>query len=297
MEKLVALCANRGFIFPSSEIYGGIAGFWDYGPLGTEMRNNVKAAWWQRMVRERDDVVGLDSSIIANPQTWVASGHVANFNDPMVDCRSLQAALPRDQIDPDDRCTVCARRQARPDRAAPVQPDAEDAHRRGGRLGRRRVSARGDLSVDLPRLQARDAVRAHEAAVRDRADRQGVPQRDHAAQLHLPLARVRADGARVLHAARRGDGLVRALPRDPHALAPRDRHRAREAALARARPRRARALREGRLRRGVRVPVRLAGARGRAPPRRLRPAPAQRALRQGPVVHRSRDRRSATSRT
>ena len=106
MEKLVALCANRGFIFPSSEIYGGIAGFWDYGPLGTEMRNNVKAAWWQRMVRERDDVVGLDSSIIANPQTWVASGHVANFNDPMVDCRRCKRRFRADQIDADDRCTV-----------------------------------------------------------------------------------------------------------------------------------------------------------------------------------------------
>jgi glycyl-tRNA synthetase len=106
MEKLVALCANRGFIFPSSEIYGGIAGFWDYGPLGTEMRNNVKAAWWQRMVRERDDVVGLDSSIIANPQTWVASGHVANFNDPMVDCRACKRRFRSDQMDPDDRCAV-----------------------------------------------------------------------------------------------------------------------------------------------------------------------------------------------
>jgi glycyl-tRNA synthetase (class II) len=81
MDKLVALCTNRGFIYPSSEIYGGINGFWDYGPLGVELRNNVKAAWWQSMVRERSDIVGLDSSIIANPETWVASGHVANFHD------------------------------------------------------------------------------------------------------------------------------------------------------------------------------------------------------------------------
>jgi glycyl-tRNA synthetase len=106
MDKLVALCLNRGFIYPSSEIYGGIAGFWDYGPLGVEMRNNVKAAWWQRMVRERDDVVGLDSSIIANPQTWVASGHVANFNDPMVDCRACKRRFRVGQIDEDDRCTA-----------------------------------------------------------------------------------------------------------------------------------------------------------------------------------------------
>ena len=105
LDQIVGLCLNRGFIYPSSEIYGGIAGFWDYGPLGVEMRNNVKAAWWQRMVRERDDVVGLDSSIIANPQTWVASGHVANFHDPMVDCRTCKKRFRADQIDEGDRCT------------------------------------------------------------------------------------------------------------------------------------------------------------------------------------------------
>ena len=98
MEKLVALCSNRGFVYPSSEIYGGIAGFWDYGPLGVEMRNAVKQAWWQRMVRERDDVVGLDSSIIANPETWVASGHVENFHDPMVDCRACKRRFRPDHI-------------------------------------------------------------------------------------------------------------------------------------------------------------------------------------------------------
>ena len=105
MDKLVGLCVNRGFIYPSSEIYGGIAGFWDYGPLGVELRNNLKAAWWQAMVRERDDVVGLDSSIIANPQTWVASGHVANFHDPMVDCRRCKRRFRADQIDPEDECS------------------------------------------------------------------------------------------------------------------------------------------------------------------------------------------------
>jgi glycyl-tRNA synthetase len=109
MEKLVALCANRGFIYPSSEIYGGINGFWDYGPLGCEMRANVKAAWWQRMVRERDDVVGLDSSIIANPQAWVASGHVANFHDPMVDCRECKRRFRADQLE-GEMCTQHSKR-------------------------------------------------------------------------------------------------------------------------------------------------------------------------------------------
>ena len=106
MDKIVALCTNRGFIYPSSEIYGGIAGFWDYGPLGVELRTNIKAAWWQTMVRDRDDVVGLDSSIIANPQTWVASGHVANFHDPMVDCRLCKRRFRAGQIDAEDRCAA-----------------------------------------------------------------------------------------------------------------------------------------------------------------------------------------------
>ncbi len=105
MEKLVSLCLRRGIIYPSSEIYGGINGFWDYGPLGCELRNNIKAAWWQQVVREREDVVGLDSSIIAHPETWVASGHVANFHDPMVDCRLCKHRFRADQIDAEDRCS------------------------------------------------------------------------------------------------------------------------------------------------------------------------------------------------
>jgi glycyl-tRNA synthetase len=88
MDKLVSLCKRRGFIFPSSEIYGGINGFWDYGPLGVELKRNIKDAWWHDVVHARDDVVGLDCSIIMNPQVWVASGHVGGFSDPMVDCKT-----------------------------------------------------------------------------------------------------------------------------------------------------------------------------------------------------------------
>jgi len=116
MEKLVALCAHRGFIYPSSEIYGGINGFWDYGPLGCELRANIKQAWWQRMVREREDVVGLDSSIIANPKTWIASGHVANFNDPMVDCRECKRRFRADQIEGE----ACLEHKKRPVRECPL---------------------------------------------------------------------------------------------------------------------------------------------------------------------------------
>ena len=98
MEELVSLCVRRGFIFQSSEIYGGINGFWDYGPLGVELKNNLKSAWWNRVVRQRDDVEGLDSSIIAHPRTWEASGHVAHFTDPMVDCKKCKRRFRADQL-------------------------------------------------------------------------------------------------------------------------------------------------------------------------------------------------------
>jgi glycyl-tRNA synthetase len=88
MEKIVSLCKRRGFIFPSSEIYGGLGSSWDYGPLGTELKRNVKNAWWRAVVQEREDMVGLDASIIMHPHTWVASGHVESFSDPLVECKS-----------------------------------------------------------------------------------------------------------------------------------------------------------------------------------------------------------------
>jgi len=96
MDKLVALCKRRGFIFQSSEIYGGINGFWDYGPLGVELKRNIKDAWWEDIVRKRDDMVGLDCSIIMNPKVWEASGHLAGFNDPMVECTHCKVRVRED---------------------------------------------------------------------------------------------------------------------------------------------------------------------------------------------------------
>ncbi|MGI6316250.1 MAG: glycine--tRNA ligase [Christensenellales bacterium] len=98
MDKLVALCKNRGIIFPGSEIYGGLANTWDYGPLGVEFKNNIKRAWWQKFVQECPYNVGLDSAILMNPQTWVASGHVGNFNDPLIDCRKCKARFRADKL-------------------------------------------------------------------------------------------------------------------------------------------------------------------------------------------------------
>jgi glycyl-tRNA synthetase len=100
MEKIVSLCKRRGFIFQSSEIYGGINGFWDYGPLGAELKRNVKDTWWRRLVHERDDVAGLEATIIMAPQIWKASGHVDTFSDPMCDCLLTKKRFRADQIDP-----------------------------------------------------------------------------------------------------------------------------------------------------------------------------------------------------
>jgi glycyl-tRNA synthetase len=98
MDKLVSLCKRRGIIFPSSEIYGGINGFWDYGPLGVELKRNIKEAWWRDTVMMRDDMVGLDSSIIMNPRVWEASGHVGGFSDPLVDCKATKERYRADQL-------------------------------------------------------------------------------------------------------------------------------------------------------------------------------------------------------
>ncbi|MDE2509419.1 MAG: hypothetical protein KGM43_19635, partial [Planctomycetota bacterium] len=110
MDKLVSLCKRRGFIFPSSEIYGGINGFWDYGPLGVELKRNIKEAWWKDNISGHDafevasdapsafDMVGLDCAIIMNPKVWEASGHVGGFSDPMVDCKACKARFRADQI-------------------------------------------------------------------------------------------------------------------------------------------------------------------------------------------------------
>ena len=98
MEKVVALSKNRGFVYPGSEIYGGLANTWDYGPLGAELKNNVKKAWWRKFVQESKYNVGLDAAILMNPQTWVASGHVGGFSDPLVDCKSCKSRFRADKL-------------------------------------------------------------------------------------------------------------------------------------------------------------------------------------------------------
>ncbi|WP_307720923.1 glycine--tRNA ligase [Caldicellulosiruptor changbaiensis] len=106
MDEIVSLCKRRGFIFQSSEIYGGLNSCWDYGPLGVEMKNNIKRLWWKANVQLRDDVVGLDSSILMNPKVWEASGHLTNFADPMADCKVCKKRWRTDQLS-EYKCPEC----------------------------------------------------------------------------------------------------------------------------------------------------------------------------------------------
>jgi glycyl-tRNA synthetase len=107
MDKIVSLCKRRGFVFPAAEIYGGFANAWDYGPLGVQLRRNIRDTWWRAMVQERDDVVGIEATVITNPRVWVASGHVSTFNDPLVDCKNCKARFRADHIDLSAPCPNC----------------------------------------------------------------------------------------------------------------------------------------------------------------------------------------------
>ncbi len=112
MEKITSLCRRRGFIFQSSEIYGGLGSCWDYGPLGVEMKRNIKEAWWRANVRRRDDMVGIDTSILMHPRTWEASGHLENFADPLVDCMSCRQRFRADELK-EAVCPACGGKAVR----------------------------------------------------------------------------------------------------------------------------------------------------------------------------------------
>lgn len=105
MDSIVSLCKRRGFIYPSSEIYGGLASAWDYGPLGVELKNRIEAFWWKEMTRLRDDIVGIDASIMMHPRVWEASGHVENFTDPLVDCKKCRNRYRDDQLPDENRAS------------------------------------------------------------------------------------------------------------------------------------------------------------------------------------------------
>jgi len=139
MEKVTALCKRRGFVYPSSEIYGGVGGLYDYGPYGVALRRNIRSLWWRHVVDLRDDVVGLESTIIMHPQVWVATGHVENFTDPLVECRGeCKQRFRADQLERTDRCPVCGGPLSEPRRfntmfrthIGPVEDTASEVHLR-----------------------------------------------------------------------------------------------------------------------------------------------------------------------
>ena len=214
----MSLCKRRGFVFPSSEIYGGVGSTYDYGHYGVLLKTNVKNAWWRSMLQERDDIVALDSAILQHPRTWEASGHLASFTDPLVDCRTCKQRYRADHLGelacgrkpsmhPGEfaECDLTAARDFNLMFETTVGPVKET----GSAIYLRPETAQG-IFVNFKNVLQ---FARRRAAVRHRAGRKVVSQRDHAGELHLPHARVRADGDGVLRAARRGRTMVRVLDR------------------------------------------------------------------------------------
>src|SRR5690606_25670065 len=110
MDEIVNLAKRRGFVYPGSDIYGGSANTWDYGPYGVLLKNNVQAAWWQDMVMKRMDIVGLDAAILMNPKVWEASGHLGNFTDPLVECKNCKSRFRQDKLE-SDICPSCGKNE------------------------------------------------------------------------------------------------------------------------------------------------------------------------------------------
>ena len=200
MDRIVNLAKRRGFVFQSSEIYGGFRSTWDYGPLGVELKRNVKDAWWRSMVQLRDDVVGLDAAILMTPKVWEASGHLETFSDPLVDCRNCKERFRADELPESGACPNCGAKgsftEARQfhlmfkTHVGPVEDDGAIAYLRP-------ETAQG-IFVNF---RERPDHNAQEATFRDRANRKVLPERDHTGELHLPHARVRTDGDGVLRPA------------------------------------------------------------------------------------------------
>ena len=313
LERVISLCKRRGFVFPAGEIYGGTRSAWDYGPLGVELKENIKRQWWRSVVTAREDVVGLDSSVILPRQVWVASGHVGVFSDPLTECLSCHQRFRADHLEEEFE----ARKGRAP--SGPEEIACPHCGTRGqwteprdfnmmlktylgvdrGRV-RAALPAAGDRAGHLRQLRQRRPGDPQEAAVRHRPGRQVVPQRDHPRQLHLPDPGVRADGDGVLRRARHRRGVAPVLDRRADPLVHRPRHRRRQPAALRAPEGEAVALLQAD--RGHRVPLRLRRQRvgragGHRQPHRLRPVDPHRALRHRPVLLRPGDRRAVSSRT
>ena len=233
MDKIVAFCKRRGFVYQSSEIYGGIRSSYDYGPLGVEMKRNIKEEWWRSLVHMRDDVVGWTR----RSSCTLRCGRPPGTRPPSTTCSSRAAPAgaatgpttssrrpPAGRRGPEPGGAHEDHRGRRPDkgprrrraglRPGPaLQPDVRDVHGAGQGPGERGVSEAGDGAGDLRELQERLADEPGQGAVRDRPAGQVFPERDHTRQLHLPHPRVRADGDGVLRRAGHGRGVARVLAR------------------------------------------------------------------------------------
>ena len=255
VDNVVSLAKRRGFVYPCGEIYGGTRSAWDYGPLGVELKDNIKRQWWKSMVQMRDDMVGLDSAVILPRKTWEASGHVATFSDPLTECQSCHKRFRADHLqeeyaDQEGHRATRTRSTSRRSPAPTAAPAARGPSRASSPACSRPTSASIEDESGLHYLRPETAqgiflnfanvvtTQPQEAAVRHRPDRQELPQRDHARQLHLPHPRVRADGDGVLRQARRGRGVAPVLDRRAHPLVHRPRHRPRQPAALRAPARR-----------------------------------------------------------
>ena len=269
LDAIVSLSKRRGFVYPSSEIYGGLRAAWDYGPLGVELKNNIKRQWWRAMVTERDDIVGLDSSVILAREVWEASGHVTEFVDPLTECMSCHKRYRADHLleayeekhghAPAEglkeiACPNCGTRGAFTEPRMFNGLLSTHLGAGGGRI-RAGLPAPGDRAGHLHQLPQRAADVAEEDPVRHRPDREVLPQRDHPGQLHLPDPGVRADGDGVLRHARHRRGMAPALDRRALRLVRGPRHPQGEPAAVRAPQGEAVALLQAHG--GHRVPVRL----------------------------------------
>ena len=283
MDRVVNLAKRRGLVFPSSEIYGGFRSTWDYGPLGVLLKRNVKDAWWRSMVQLRDDVVGLDSAILMAPKVWEASGHVATFTDPLVDCRNCKERFRADQLPESGACPNCGMKDTFTEArnfnlmfktyVGPVEDDASVAYLRP-------ETAQG-IFVNFANVQTTTRKKPPFGIAQiGKSFRNEITPGNFVfrtrefEQMEMEFFVPPEDGAAVVRVLVPG-----ALP-----LVHRPRHPRGQAAPAPARDRGAVALLRRHLRRGVHVPVGLGRARGHRQPHRLRPHPAQQVLRPGPQL-------------
>ena len=296
MDRVVNLAKRRGLVFPSSEIYGGFRSTWDYGPLGVLLKRNVKDAWWRRMVQLRDDIVGLDAAILMAPKVWEASGHVATFTDPLVDCRNCKERFRADQLPESGACPNCGTKDTFTEArnfnlmfktfVGPVEDDASVAYLRP-------ETAQG-IFVNFTNVQTTTRKKPPFGIAQiGKSFRNEITPGNFIfrtrefEQMEMEFFVPPEDGAQWYEywcQERFRWYIDLGIPEDQLRLRPHD-HRGAVALLGR------------HLRRGVPLPVGLGRARGHRQPHRLRPHPAQQVLRPGPLLLRPGDTTAGTSRT